>query len=62
MKPLKCLVSKEKLESKFLRSLLYHWLANNPVHNNVSIYLNKKFQLSGTFKEGIKYFETSISQ
>ena len=29
------------------------WHSNLP-HNNGSIYLNKKFQLRGTFKEGVE--------
>ena len=48
--PLKCLESKDKYESKCLRSLLHHWLASNSLHNKLSIYLNKNFQLSMTFK------------
>ena len=52
-KHLKYIVSKEKCQSKYLCSLLHHWLA---LRNNVSIHLNKKNHV----RDGI--FETSIYQ
>ena len=46
---------------KTFRCLVMGW-HSNPLHNNVSIYLNKKFHLKGSFKGGVMtYFETSIS-
>ena len=62
----KCLVHKEETRIKILCSLLHHVCHDNSLLSNVSICLNKNFQLRRIFKGGwggIKYLETSsISQ
>ena len=57
-RPLKCLVSEAKYESNFyVYCYIIGWHGNS-MHNNVSIYLHKKFQLRGTFKGWTMFFDT----
>ena len=48
-KPFRCLVGKEKYESKFLRSLLHHWLAEKITAQQCEFLFEQKLSVERAF-------------